>query len=378
MKFLDKDLLEKNIQKVADYDFEHKKVFGSAYYVYQKNHIMYQKCFGYTSPEEIEPISDKTMFRLASMTKPITAVAVLILVDKGLLSLSDPIYKFLPEFAKLCFVPTINGELVDMGITKKHPTIQNLLTHTSGIEPSPRKEEYLTEEDKMSVDNYVRFALKAGLDYEPGSKQIYSPILAYDILVKIIEIISGMNYRDFLQRELFDPCKMYDTVFLPSDEQWTRFISMHTNINGENAVATLNPNCIFQDIPCTHFLGGAGLASTLSDYVKFALFLLNKGKVGGKQLISSDTLELLYKPHVSSELMPGPERWGLGVRVIVEESYQRLPVGTYGWSGAYGSHFWVDPQNEIVAIFLKNSCVDGGSGNESACNFERAVSESLR
>lgn len=378
MKRIDKDLLERNIQKVAEYDFEHKKVFGSAYCVCQKNQIIYQKCFGYTSPDAIEPISEKTLFRLASMTKPITAVAILLLVDKGLLLLSDPIYKFLPEFAELHFVPAVNGKLVDMGITKKYPTIQDLLTHTSGIEPGPLKEKYLTEEDKINVDNYVKFALKAGLDYEPGSKQSYSPTLAYDILVQIIERVSGTNYQEFLKRELFEPCEMHDTVFVPSKEQWTRFVSMHTNVNGENAVAKINPNRIFGDFPYTHLLGGAGLASTLSDYVKFAEMLLNKGNTGKIQLLSSETLELMHTPYVSCKIMPGPESWGLGVRVIVDESYQSLPVGAYGWSGAYGSHFWVDPQNEIIAVFMKNSCIDGGSGNESACNFEKAVRDSLK
>ena len=106
--------------------------------------------------------------------------------------------------------------------------------------------------------------------------------------------------------------------------------------------------------------------------------LLNNGRVGTKQLLSKEVIDLLHTPHVSSEIMPGPMRWGLGVRVIVDESYKELSVGTYGWSGAFGTHFWVDPENEMFAIFLKNSRIDGGSETKSGKNFEKAVYNSYK
>lgn len=378
MQTLDKELLEINIQKVAEFDFEQKKVFGSAYCVYQKDQMIYQKCFGYTSTNETEPISENTLFRLASMTKPITAVAVLILVEKGMLSLDEPIYKYLPEFKEWHFVPTIDDELVDKGITNVHPTIKNLLTHTSGIGGGAQKWDSITTADKKDIDNYIAFCLKVGLEYEPGTRQQYSGMEAFDILAKIIERVSGVDYWQFLKRELLEPCEMHDTVFVPSEEQWKRLVSMHMNIDGENAVDTSYNNRIFMDFPCTHYLGGAGLVSTLSDYIKFAKMLLNNGRVGTKQLLSKEVIDLLHTPHVSSKIMPGPMRWGLGVRVIVDESYKELSVGTYGWSGAFGTHFWVDPENEMFAIFLKNSRIDGGSETKSGKNFEKAVYNSYK
>lgn len=378
MKPLDKRLLELNVQEAAEFDFQNNKVFGSAYYVFQRNQVVYQKCFGHTSADGSEPVTENTLFRLASMTKPITAFALLLLVDKSFVSLDDPIYKYLPEFAEWHFVPTINGELIDKGITNIHPTIKNLLTHTSGLGSSPLKGGCITPADKKTIDSYVAFYLKMGLEYEPGTRQEYSGMAAYDILAKIVEEVSGVDYWHFLKREIFEPCDMQDTVFVPSEEQWKRLVSMHTNIGGENVVDTTYNNRVFEDFPCTHYLGGAGLVSTLNDYVKFAKMLLNNGRVGTKQLLSQELVELMRKPHVSSEIMPGPERWGLGVRVVVDESYKDLPVGAYGWSGAYGTHFWVDPENEIIAVYMKNSRIDGGSGNESGKNFEKAVRNSLQ
>lgn len=115
----------------------------------------------------------------------------------------------------------------------------------------------------------------------------------------------------------------------------------------------------------------------MSDYAKFVRMLLNEGKTETVELVSKETFQLLRTPFVSEEIMPGNERWGLGVRVVVDVSYPNLSVGTFGWSGAYGSHFWVDPGNRIAAVFMKNSVYDGGAGNESAKNFEKAVADSL-
>ena len=166
---------------------------------------------------------------------------------------------------------------------------------------------------------------------------------------------------------------MVDTTFVLNGEQQSRLVDMHTRIDGENAVRNMPEGCVFEDYPSTHYLGGAGLVSTLSDYVKFAKMLLNKGKTDTGAILSEETFNQLCTPQVSKEIMPGNISWGLGVRVITENSYPYLPVGSFGWSGAYGSHFWVDPVNKLFAVFMKNSSVDGGSGNESAENFEKAV-----
>ena len=149
---------------------------------------------------------------------------------------------------------------------------------------------------------------------------------------------------------------------------------MHNRENGKNTVFKMPDGCVFEDVPCTHFLGGAGLASTMRDYCKFARMLLDGGKAENARILKEETVRLLRSPHFYKRQT---ESWGLGVRVITKETDTLLPEGVFGWSGAYGSHFWVDPTNRLFAVFMKNSEVDGGSGNESARNFEKAVYSSF-
>lgn len=371
MKRLDVTRLTENIDEIAQYDLLNNKVFGSAYYVYQDG-VEFEKCYGSTSLDGETAITNTSIFRLASMTKPVTAVATLILVDSGLLSLDDTVDKYLPAFKDIKILNS-SGATAPNNL----PTIRNLLNHTSGIGNDTDKLMNMTPMDKKTLDSSIAFYIKNGLDFEPGTAQAYSPYAAFDVLTKIIEIVSGTNYLRFLQEYLFEPCGMKDTTFTPNAEQEKRIVAMHTTNGGENAVAQMPAGCIFEDFPSTHYLGGAGLVSTLSDYAKFATLLLNKGKIGDITLISEETFNLLCTPQVSQGIMPGLERWGLSVRVITEEAYPYLPVGSFGWSGAYGSHFWIDPVNKIIAVFMKNSKIDGGAGNQSAVKFEQAVYSAL-
>ena len=365
---LDMEALAANIDAVAGYDLSQNKVFGAAYYVYQDG-VAYEKCFGTTALGGENPITNTSIFRLASMTKPITAVAALILVDRGQLSLSDPISKYIPAFEGIQ-IEDAQGRTTEV---VNAPTVWNILTHTSGIGSDEEKSARMTAIDKKTLDNSIMFYVRSGLDFEPGSQQMYSGTGAFDVLAKIIEIVSNKTLAEFLKDEIFDPCGMTDTAFVPSAEQRERMVVMHYRVNGENAEYPIPDGYIFGDFPETHYLGGAGLVSTLSDYAKFALMLLNKGKVGKKVILTEKTFKSLCTAQVDPDIMWGQYRWGLGVRVITDESYPTLPVGSFGWSGAYGTHFWVDPVNKIFAVYMKNSMVDGGAGNESAVKFEQAV-----
>lgn len=378
MNLLDKNLLKMNIEKAADYDFSNNKVFGSAYLVIQNNDVVYENCFGVTSLDKKEPVTKDTLFRLASMTKPITAVAALILIERGLLSLEDRVSKYLPEFKDIHIKKIDESDnLIDLGKPEKEITILNLLTHTSGFGENEDKTQKLTAEDKKSADNLIKFYYNMGLNFEPFSREQYSGVAAFDLLVKIIERITKTDYLSFLKKEIFEPIGMTNTTFIPSEDQWKNVIDMHAKKNGENATQEMHKNCVFVDYPCTHFLGGAGLVSSLSDYSKFAKMLLNNGKTETKQIITAETLKLMKTSYFLKNFALKNEGWGLGVRVITDESYDNLPVGAFGWSGAYGSHFWVDPVNKITAVFMKNSTFDGGAENESAINFEKAVKASF-
>lgn len=370
---LNKELTEKHIEEIARYDLGNSKVFGSAYYVFQKNNFSLIKTYGTLSPDSRTAVDGTTLFRLASMTKPVTAVAALILCDRGLLSLDDKIEDYLPDFRG---IHIIDAKGNDYGEAKKAPVIRNLLSHCSGIGSDAEKFSRMTEKDYKSIRSAVEYYIRAGLDFEPESTQLYSPTGAFDVLVNIIEKITGTDYLTFLKNELFIPCEMYDTTFVPDEERKKRIIAMHMNKDGKNAVREMNEECIFENIPMTFFLGGGGLVSSLDDYVKFSKMLLNKGvSVNGSRILSEKTLSAMSTPQFE---VSDNQWWGLGVRVITDNSYPYLPKGSFGWSGAYGTHFWVDPENEIIAVFMKNSSVDGGAGNESAVNFEKAVYTSVR
>ena len=369
MKQLDLKKLSANINAIAEADLAEKKVFGSAYCVYQAGSTVFEKYYGTTGLDGA-PVTGKTIFRTASMTKPITAAAALLLWDKGLLSLDDPADKYLPA---LRGVHVMDADGTDHGEAKTLPTVRQMLTHTSGIGSDIAKCERMTAEDKATMEASLRYHVKTGLDFEPGTRQQYSGLAAFDAVGQIIEILTGMDFQCYLQREIFAPCGMTDTIFTPSDEQWARTTAIHNRVDGENVEAPIPDNTVIDSYPCSHFVGGGGLVSTLPDYLNFAKMLLNRGRIGDMQLLSETAVQQMATPQVSPAIMPGNEMWALGGRVITGEAYPALPVGAFGWSGAYGSHFWVDPENDLCAVFMKNSLVDGGAGNQSAQAFERAV-----
>ena len=374
MQIINEKKLKEYIEKIATYDLTSNKIGGSGYLVMQRGEVVYKNYFGYEADNK-KPLDDNTMFRLASMTKPITAIATLILVERGMLSLDDEISKFIPEYKSVKITKAENGKLVDFGEVKTPITIRHLLTHTSGIGSSDvEKNEFLSVEDKKSALNLSKRYAQLGVDFEPGSTEHYSGVAAFSVLGYIIEQVSGQSLQDFYTKEIFEPCGMKNTTFIPTKEQWSKIIDMHGRDEaGNNITVPMKDGCIFEDYPCEHCVAGAGLVSTLADYTKFATMLLNKGKTLTGRIVREDIFDEMSKPQAKID---PTTYWGFGVRVL-EDGHPYLPKGSFGWSGAYGSHFWVDTVNEIVAVFMKNSKVDGGAGNESSRNFEIAVKRAL-
>ncbi len=370
MRILNKELLKTNIEKRINADIASGRVGGASVIVRQNGKLAYKNCFG-------ADVTEDTIFRLASMTKPITTVAVLMLIEQGRLCLNDTVEKYLPQFKDMHIVKSNEcGELVDMGSAQTKPSVLHLLSHTSGIGSGVVgniQSGKMTDDDRATVSNTIEFFANQGLAFNPFSAQAYSGTAAFDVLVAIIEKITGENYNDFLKKNIFEPLNMYDTTFVPSKSQWGRLITMHNYKDGKSSIGHTNENCVFENYPCTHYLGGAGLISTINDYSNFAEMLLNNGG----QIVSEKMIKLMKTPQVPPEIMGGTWRWGLGVRVVTSEAYGYLPVGAYGWSGAYGGHFWIDPVNNITAVYMKNSRYDGGSGAKTAYNFEMDVNNAL-
>ncbi len=376
MKIINEKFLKQNIESCMERDLSESKIGCAAVSVKQGGRTVYENTFGTHSPDSSKPLETDAIYRMASMTKPITAAAILIQAGRGLLSLNDPIEKFLPEFSKLRIERLENGRPCPLGYAKENVKIFNLLTHTSGIGTGEISDYYtskMTSEDKQSLDSAVKYYSSMPIAFEPGSTQFYSPVAAFDILAKTVELTSGTDFESFLKKEIFDPLGMKDTTFCPNREQWKRTVGMHNRADGKSTVGYMPEGCVFADFPTTYFCGGAGLVSTLHDYSSFAQMLLdNDGSVVKKELIDG-----MKAPQLTPNVMPGSQAWGYGVRVIANEEYGILPKGAFGWSGAYGTHFWVDPENKITAVYMKNSHYDGGAGSVTSIEFEKAVNASL-
>ena len=370
MRLLDKAKLLDNIYKIAHYDISENNLFGSSYVVMQDGECIFKEHFGSADPDGILPVCDSTVYRLASMTKPITAFAILILVDRGLLTLDDPVKRFVPELED---VHVITESGYDLGMSRTDVSVLHLLTHTSGL--GSLKPSKMNEKDISTMRDTVSYFLGLGLDFEPFTKQAYSPVAGFDTLGLVIEKVTGESLESFYRREIYAPLGMTDTTFIPSSEQLKRMMTMHTKAGGKSLVGRGYDGCMFENFPMKHMAAGAGLVSTSADYVRFAETLLNNG--GG--LVSQRCFALYHSALVPESVMNNAlHNWGMGVRVITSEDYGPLPVGSFGWSGAYGTHFWVDPANRITAVFMKNSRFDGGAGNKSARRFEEAVFDALK
>ena len=223
----------------------------------------------------------------------------------------------------------------------------------------------------------VKYYAQIPLDFEPYTGQAYSGSFAFDVLAHIVELVAGIPFVEFLKREVLDPLGMIDTCFAPTKQQWERMIPMHDYRNGRGILAEYPANSVFMGVPTTCCSGGTALASTLSDYKRFGDMLLNYGSTGGSCIIGEEWIREMAKEQLPISLMSGVRNWGLGVRVVTTDPRNVLPCGSFGWSGALGGHFWVDPDNRIVAIYLKNSLYDGGAGSKTGRQFERDVCSAL-
>lgn len=378
MRKLNFEKVQENIRTHVSTVIGQKVLPCASILVYQENCGFYREEFGCSDISGNKKLKNDAIFRLASMSKPITAVAAMILVDRGLLSLDDPIAKFLPEFSKLFIGKIENDEVVEEIEVKTAVTIKELLTHSSGIGSGDiGAKDFLAipVEDRATLEKAMPHYAKCRLEFEPRTSSNYSPFIGLDILSRIIEIVSGKAYDIFLKEEIFDKLGMRDTTFVPTEEQWDRMVRFADEKDGKCISKPLDKTRVFEHFPLTFFAGSAGLASTMDDYFAFAKMLLNEGEYNGVRILNTDTVREMATPQLTKEVLPPPQVWGLGVRVITDETYGTLVKNCYGWAGAYGTYFWVDPDNKIVAIYMRNVC-DGEQGY-TASQFEQDVTSSL-
>ncbi|MBQ7580336.1 MAG: beta-lactamase family protein [Clostridia bacterium] len=386
MKILDEAKLKRNIDENVKRDIEEEFVGGGEIIVNQNGERVFHELYGKKNASE--DISPDCLYRIASMTKPVTACAVLKEVERGNIDLDDDVSNYLPEFeySKLDIAKVENFKQVIVGKNTKPIKVFHLLTHTSGIGSDwlfGKALAKMTDDDRKSLGSTVAYYSKEPLQFEPFTKECYSPTASFDVAAKIVEKTSGKPFDVYLKDNFFDPLGMKDTTFTPTKEQWGRVVGMFDrDQNGKGYFCEMPEGCVYENFPAQCLCAGAGLVSGAEDYSRFAEMLLAEGKdKKGNTILDGELIKSkMATPLVPASLMgQNIHQWGLGVRVITNESYI-LPVGSFGWSGAWATAFWVDPVNRITAIYMKNiRCTRYGEYEEiTKINFEKDVMDALK
>jgi CubicO group peptidase (beta-lactamase class C family) len=334
---------------------------GAVTLVAQNGRIVHFEARGVIDIDAKKPLPKDAIFSLASLTKPVTTVAVLMLIEEGKVRLGDPVSKFIPAFSEMNVAVTPARTVA----ASRPVTIRDLLTHTSGI-VSPAR--IPTDGNATLAEYILRFA-KEPLEFQPGTHWTYSNTVAFDMLARVVEVASGQTYDRFLHDRIFEPLGMNDTAHALTDAQKQRLATRYDVVSNG-----LRKN-VRTDTPM-YFGGGWGLNSTALDYYRFAQMLLNKGELDGRRLLSPRAVELMQSVHISDTLpgrTPGVG-WGLGVRVIIDagRAGSWLADGSFGWTGASGTHFWVDPADNLVAVMMA-----AAPAADLKPDFETAVMQAL-
>ena len=351
---------------------------GSICGIWDKNGLVWSSSEGYADLEKTKPLNGNSVFRMASMTKPVSACAFMQMVEKGLIGLDTPISRYLPMYENMKVATKIeNGEIVSTEDARFQITPRMLLTHSSGVGCGETYMIQIESNGKMetlekSVENYAGTVL----EFQPGTTELYSGIWGFDICARLVEILSGMPYEVYVQKHIFEPLGMKDTTYLPNEEQISRTVVFAGKTEQGIQKTFIRPKAGHAGFGDGWVGGGAGLFSTLDDYSRFARMLLGGGELEGVRILEESTVALMSQNQKLYPLEGGEKQspWGLGMRVLVEQNAEQpLPKGSFGWSGAFGTHFWIDKEHGITCVYLMNLSTALGSGEPAAAEFERDV-----
>ena len=345
------------------------KLAGVVALVARKGTIVHFEAVGNRGAEDARPMTKDALFRIFSMSKPITAVAAMMLYEEGKFRLSDPVADFVPELAELNVL--VDGELVP---AERTMTMRHLLTHTGGLSygfnPRDPVDQRYREAQVFAAENLDGFAERLGklpLAFEPGERWHYS--VAVDVTGLVVERLSGMSFDVFLRERIFEPLGMTDTFFNVPEEKWDRFLPNHGWNRAEEKltqmpIATDDADGIVRYRDTGLFSGGGGLVSTTIDYARFAEMVRRGGELDGVRLLSPKTVAFMTANHLPAAIEGGgsgedptgasASRFGFGlgwgINMDVVSSGVMGSVGEYSWGGAAGTVFWVDPVEDLVVI----------------------------
>ncbi|TCO78290.1 serine hydrolase domain-containing protein [Chromatocurvus halotolerans] len=373
---------EERLQRLTDHlqrAVDDGIMVGGEALIARRGEIAYRQTFGMRDREADMPATTDTLYRIYSMTKPVTSVAMMMLYEEGRFQLNDPLAQYLPEFAglKVLAAQADNGDAT-LREPARAPTIRDLLRHTAGltygvfgntpVDKAYRETELLQSPD---LETFTRRLASLPLLYDPGERWHYS--VAVDLQGRLVEVLSGSAFDTFLRERIFEPLGMHDTAFVLSSTQASRLAQLYSpegteiswndpwKLSRSQTLEVADPRLSEAFIEGGYFAsGGGGLVSSTSDYLRFSQMLLNGGELDGTRLLSPRTVEHMRRNHVAgldTEGLTSAGGFGLGVAVTLDPgiSGEIGSPGSYGWGGAAGTRFWIDPEEEIIAIFMTQS-----------------------
>ena len=343
---------------------------GAVALIIRNGKIAYYKPVGYNETQTKDLMKRDGIFRIASQTKAITSVAVMMLYEEGKFLLDDPISKYIPSYANEKVIDKFNANDSTYSTVpaKRQITVRDLLTHTSGLG-------YAQIGDKISNALYAKNNITAGVNvqddnlsnamsrlgtlpliHQPGEKFTYG--LNVDLLGELVEIWSGKTLEEFFNQRIFVPLGMNDTYFNLPQSKANRLVNMYsedsTGVLQKQKAGALGMNVNYPLVKKGYFSGGAGLSSTAMDYAIFLQMMLNNGIYNGKRLLSRNTVRMMTMNQIG-DLNAGADKFGLGFAVVTEKSSAAFPsqAGTYSWGGAFKTSYWVDPKEKMIVIFYR-------------------------
>jgi CubicO group peptidase (beta-lactamase class C family) len=354
------------------------RIAGVVTLVARGGRVAHLEAFGQADREANAPMRTDTIFRIASMSKAVTSVAAMMLVEEGRLGLSDPVSRYIPGFKKTTVLVApppgaVPGTPVSAVPAKREINVRDLLTHTSGISYGSGAAEvqykaanvfgwYFADKAEpvsAAIDRLAALPFEA----QPGEKYVYG--FSTDVLGVVVEKASGLTLDQFFRTRIFEPLGMTDTHFYLPPEKKGRLAAVYAAKEGaalERAPDAGTGQGAYVDGPRQGFSGGAGLLSTARDYARFMQALLDGGALDGVRILSPKTVELMTSNHVGSLENEGRTGFGLGFEVVehLGRAGRYGSVGEFGWGGAYYTSYWADPQEQLVALFMAQLVPSGG------------------
>jgi CubicO group peptidase (beta-lactamase class C family) len=326
------------------------EISGAVALVATKDAVLHLSAVGQSDPASGRKLETNDLFWIASMSKPVTAVAVALLADDGKLSFDDPVEKYLPEFRDLWVAGEQTAQQRVLIKPARPITLRDLLTHTSGLG------EYRVTDPHWSLAAMIKVLAREPLRFQPGTRWSYSTA-GMDTLGRVVEAVSGMSYDKFLQTRLFDPLSMKDTTFWISPAQEKRFVTPIISRAGKlqpTPIAYMYGGAVTDaERPP---LGGAGLFSTAEDIAKFYQMMLNRGAANGRQILKPETVAEMTRKQTGDLKARAGMPWGLGFCVVEDptqmESNKTLSPGSFGHGGAFGTQSWADPVRGIIYVLM--------------------------